>query len=73
MMDQLFSYTKNEHITLEAATNLDDSNFYEMFHLPMSSIAVQQSTQLRTLINDRGNQTEMDSWKFHWGGSNYSK
>lgn len=42
-MPHLHSYAKNKQTTLAQATNLDEDNFYDMFHLPMSSIAAQQS------------------------------
>ena len=73
MMTQLFSYAKNDHITLEAASNLDDTNFYEMFHLPMSSMAVQQSNEMLEIIsNIHQDNDNKDCWQFLWKGNKYS-
>ena len=71
-MPQLFSYAKNADITLATISNMDVSEFYDLFHLPMSSIAVQQSINLIELINNRENQHLPDSWKFYWGATRYS-
>ena len=58
--------------TLATVNNMEDSEFYDLFHLPMSSIAVQQSANIRELINNRENQQLSDSWKFYWGDTRYS-
>lgn len=72
LMPQLFSYAKKADTTLASVSNMEDSEFYELFHLPMSFIAVQQSTNLRELINNRENQQLSDSWKFYSGDTKYS-
>ena len=54
-MPQLFSYVKNLEITLASASNMEEDEFYDLFHLLMSATAVQQSINLRMLINNRDN------------------
>ena len=71
-MPHLHSYVKNKHITLAQATNLDVDSFYDMFYLPMSSIAVQQSNVVRELINNKAGIQSADIWQFYWGGTKYS-
>ena len=68
----LHSYAKNKHITLAQATNLDVDSFYDMFYLPMSSIAVQQSNVVRELINNKAGIQSANIWQFYWGGTKYS-
>ena len=71
-MPHLLSYAKEKQTTLAHATNLDNDSFYDMFHLPMSSIAVQQSYVVREMINNRTRQQSPDIWQFYWGGTKYS-
>lgn len=67
MFPQLYSYAKNTECIIASASTSIQNDFYEMFHLPMSSIAVQQSHCLLNLIIvlniDSNNK---DSWNFLW-------
>ncbi|XP_073367712.1 uncharacterized protein [Aegilops tauschii subsp. strangulata] len=49
---QLHSFAKEENITIANAIDATENDFYSMFHLPMSSIAVQQSQ--KELLHEDG-------------------
>lgn len=69
---QLHSYAKNDNITIATALEYIDSDFYDMFHLPMSSIAVQQSQELQNMLNEGANNSYRDTWQFRWQNKHYS-
>ena len=68
---QLFSNAKNKDIPFAATHDIATEGLYEMFHLPMSTIAVQQSISLRNMISIASNNNR-DNWHFYWSSTRYS-
>lgn len=57
---------------MEAAYTQAIEDYHSMLHLPMSTIAVQQSvTLLQMLTRETGNHN-IDSWIFKWSSGKYS-
>ena len=69
----LYSFSKDSECTIASAIVSSTSNFYEMFHLPMSSMAVQQSNEMLEIIsNIHQDNDNKDCWQFLWKGNKYS-
>lgn len=69
---QLFSFAKDKHITVAGAHHTMTSDMYDMFDLPMSSIAVEQSYNVHILINQTINANHNNKWNFYWSDKVYS-
>lgn len=69
---QLYSFAKNKDITVQDAKEECNTDFYGMFHLPMSSVAVLQSQELFQTLNNTVTSQQHDHWKFLWNSTKYS-
>ena len=69
---QIHSFAKNENITIANAIDSTDNDFYSMIHLPMSSIAVQQSHVLFNILRSITKRVYNDSRQFKWQSKHYS-
>ena len=69
---QLHSFAKEENITIANAIDATENDFYSMFHLPMSSIAVQQSQVLYNILRSVISRDNNDTWQFKWQSKHYS-
>ena len=48
------------------------NDIYEMFHLPMSTIAVQQRFDLQEVLNNNVGNISSNVGKFYWSNNKYS-
>jgi hypothetical protein len=58
----LFSFAKNKAMPLSDAWNGSSDSIYNLFHLPLSTIAHEELTSLRENIHDQDLNDENDIW-----------
>ena len=63
----LLSYAKNENISMRDAIQANNSDFYELFQLPLSIIAHEELHSRRDDINDTEQESEHDIWTLDSG------
>jgi hypothetical protein len=64
---QLHSFAKNKDISVSNAIQQNTEDLYQLFHLPLSAIAMQQCNTLNINLTDLAGNTEKDIWGFQWG------
>jgi hypothetical protein len=64
---KLHSFAKNKDITVTYAVQQSTENIYDLFHLPLSTIAMQQCNDLNNNLTDLADNTEKYIWGFEWG------
>jgi hypothetical protein len=67
----LHSFAKNQKITIQKAVEVTNENIYDMFHLPLSTIAHDELHNLEHELLDLSITATDDIWYFNWG-SNFS-
>lgn len=69
---ELHSFAKDKLITVkEAKLNIND-RLQNLFFLPLSMIAFDQSNELKEMLNNIQNDGDKDLWKFPWNSPGYS-
>jgi hypothetical protein len=63
----LFSFAKNKDISFLDAWNESNGSIYNLFHLPLSTIAHDELLSLRDDIHDQDLNDENDMWSPSWG------
>ena len=63
----LHSFARNENISMKDGIQANNSDIYEIFHLPLSLIAHEELHSLRNDINDIEQDDEYDSWTLDSG------
>lgn len=69
----LFSYTKNQPITVEATINLE--YLEDLFHLPMSVQAYEEFQHLEVICEELKSSEHIDctdTWSYIWGSERFS-
>jgi hypothetical protein len=67
---QLFSFTKNDKITVKAVVELDE--IQELFHFILSEEAYEQYYELDIYLQLLQHDNQSDSWSYIWGNDKYS-
>jgi hypothetical protein len=67
---ELYSFTKNPSMTLQAAKM--NHSLTQTFHLPLSTKAYQQFVQLELTVNDFQPSNLNDTWSYIWGRQEFS-
>ena len=63
----LFSFAKDVNLSMEKAGHVTNEDIYDLFHLPLSTIAHQELSDLQDEIRDIDFSNNPDSWIFPWG------
>ena len=64
---QLHSFAKNTDISVRKAAISAGTNAHDLFHAPLSNIAMQQHDELQEILLSYYQDGEADSWSFKWG------
>jgi len=67
---KLFSFARNTRISLRFALEVEGSN--NLFHLPISAIALQQLTSLAQELSTLQESSDPDIWSYIWGPPYFS-
>ena len=67
---KLFSFARNTRISLRFALEVEGSN--NLFHLPISDIALQQLTSLAQELSTLQESSDPDIWSYIWGPPYFS-
>jgi hypothetical protein len=59
---QLFSFSRNQDITIKEICNIASDDFYDHFHLPLSMPASYQSDNMLDIINPLIGMEGKDKW-----------
>lgn len=65
-------YARDKDTTIATAHEIISADYYDMFHLPMSSIAVEQSIRMQEMIMENISTNSKDTWNFKWASTSYS-
>jgi hypothetical protein len=71
-MPHLFSFAKGESMSISKTLNYLHNDMYEMFKLPLSTIAHDQLHDLQEELHNLTISLENDQWSLIWGGNLYS-
>jgi hypothetical protein len=69
----LHSFAKNQNISIDKAMEIYNENLYDMFHLPLSTIAHEELYNLEQEFLDLKITEDHDIWSFSWGSSYSTK
>jgi hypothetical protein len=64
---QLHSFAKNKDITVKNAVQQSAEDLYDLFHLPLSTIAMQQCNIMNESLAELNGRMDNDIWGFEWG------
>jgi hypothetical protein len=64
---QLHSFAKNKDITVRNAVQQSTEDLYDLFHLPLSTIAMQQCNGMNESLAELNGRVDKDIWDFEWG------
>jgi hypothetical protein len=62
----LHSFAKNQNIGIDRAMGINNENVYDMFHLPLSTIAHEELHNLEQEFTDLEITGDHDIWSFNW-------
>jgi hypothetical protein len=65
---QLHSFAKNTDLSISHAKGYSESNIFDMFHLPLSTIAHDQCHELVSAMEPINMNLGNDIWNLTWGG-----
>jgi hypothetical protein len=68
-LSELYSFAKNQKITIHCIKHINMEDLYDHFHLPLSDIADSQLRTLHEITSNLISLSDNDSWVFPWKGN----